>query len=477
MSSAQVPAVEGGSRKHHKPITFKTYIHRVIKSNLTGYNLSGEACQQVNIILKIFSELLSEQARKLTIDNKHRTVTVKELSVVMDLNLDQEFYEMVNETSQQAISDYNDNVYDAESDQPRSKANRAGLIFPPHICEKYLRQHNASGLSVSQTAPIYLAGFLETLCLQWLSSAITVTDENKKSTITPRHLFLGRCLSPFLNTLFNKFNIQEVGCGIVPGIQDKLIPDQKKKKELANKRRKARSEGKNVTSSKSLPGTVSLKNIKSLQKTNELLLLKDPFRRFFKSLYGDQVPNFEAGVLDTIQNILEQQTITFLVKSVENMIHAKRITLKPADINKYLNDIECLLTDELVDKSFEPGIRRLGFRAGVKTMSKTSLEILRQYLYSMANDIAIPSIKYMNYYNGKTITHNIIAQVCANNGMHVPIESRIRSSGRKKAAGTEVKGEGVEGDVDISEEEDGEGEEESEEEDATLIVEDDDTDE
>ncbi len=442
-----------------KPLTFKTHIHNLLKQTQVGFNLAGVTCEQLDVSLKIMLEKISDQARILTRDNKHQTITVKEVSAAIELMFPATFNQMALAKCREAVEKYSNTFYNKDGDQSRAKANRAGIHFPPHICEKYLRQHNSSSLSVSETAPVFLAALLDVISTRVLTSAKEKAAEGKKKTINTRHLFLGIHLDPELSVIFNNFGVHIVGGGVVPGIHDKLIPDADKKKKLANKRRKTRSADA-TANHKALPGTKSLKKIKSLQKTNELLIKREPFRRFLKqqiNTISENTPNFAGNVLNTVQYYVEEKTIEMLKDALDLMIHAKRTTLKPKDIllclaHHYKHDNQPNFEVKSYDELVADSIRRLAARAGTKTIEKECLPIIREFILKRCLDIILPAIVLMNYHSVKTLSIDIIHRAASVNGVYIPLESKIR---RKKRNNTSPVGENA-GDDGGDDEDDGE---------------------
>lgn len=99
------------------------------------------------------------------------------------------------------------------------------------------------------------------------------------------------------------------------------------------------------------PGTVALREIRKYQKTYNLLIRKLPFSR----LVRETMQNFKtdlhitAGALEALQEASEMVLIELFECSNLLAIHAKRVTIKPADIQlgkrMVKGNEKCLTTD------------------------------------------------------------------------------------------------------------------------------------
>ena len=67
--------------------------------------------------------------------------------------------------------------------------SRAGIIFSPARCNRYLKQGRYSQ-RFGQSAGVFMAGVLEYLCAEVLDLAHQVCTEQKKKTLQPKHLNL-----------------------------------------------------------------------------------------------------------------------------------------------------------------------------------------------------------------------------------------------------------------------------------------------
>ena len=137
---------------------------------------------------------------------------------------------------------------------------------------------------VSKTAPICLAAALEYITCEILELASTSAKENKRIRITIRDLELSIRNDPELNQLFNKLNIKFLGGGSIPLIHPSLI-SKKYKRKLPKKQS---SENTIKKPHRFRPGTVSIREIKRLQKiSNCLTFAKLPFEKLVRQIVGN----------------------------------------------------------------------------------------------------------------------------------------------------------------------------------------------
>ena len=111
-----------------------------------------------------------------------------------------------------------------------SKSARADLIFPVTRVGRYLRKACLKQ-RIRIGSPIYLSAVLEYLCAEVLELAGNAAKMNKKRKITPRHILLAVANDDELNQLFKGVTISQGG--VLPSIQDALIPKAVKLARLA----------------------------------------------------------------------------------------------------------------------------------------------------------------------------------------------------------------------------------------------------
>lgn len=81
------------------------------------------------------------------------------------------------------------------------------------------------------------------------------------------------------------------------------------------------------------PGTVSLREIKKMQKSTDLLIRKLPFQRLVREITQEFRTNmrFQASAIEGLQHDAEAYITDLARKAQTCAIHAKRITVMPKD--------------------------------------------------------------------------------------------------------------------------------------------------
>ena len=84
------------------------------------------------------------------------------------------------------------------------------------------------------------------------------------------------------------------------------------------------------------PGTVALRQIRRYQKSTELLLRKEPFRRTVREIAEQELGKLNLRFAEGAMLALQEAAEAHLVELFENTnlcaIHAKRITIQPKDM-------------------------------------------------------------------------------------------------------------------------------------------------
>ena len=82
-------------------------------------------------------------------------------------------------------------------------------------------------------------------------------------------------------------------------------------------------------------GTVALRQIKSYQKSTNLLLRKAPFQRLVRELAGNYKDGlrFASSAVLALQEATESYIVSVLSDTNLAAIHAKRVTIMPRDLH------------------------------------------------------------------------------------------------------------------------------------------------
>lgn len=112
------------------------------------------------------------------------------------------------------------------SSKSTTRSERAGLQFPVGRIHRFLKKGNYAQ-RIGSGAPVYLAAVLEYLTAEILELAGNAASDNKKKTISPRHLLLAIRNDDELNKLLS--NVIIASGGVLPNINKALLPSKSKK--------------------------------------------------------------------------------------------------------------------------------------------------------------------------------------------------------------------------------------------------------
>ena len=305
---------------------FETYINKTLKRIAPNNGITANARQQLNSATYFLAVYLANVISRLTIISKKKTMSDREVSNATRLVLPLTLANDSLEKAQSSVEKFNDDSTDKT--KHTSRQEKAGIIFPPSIAEKFLRNFDMSKIMVTKNAPVFLACVLEHVVTTLLQYSSELTKSANRVRITIRELELSVQENPDLQQLWDTCNLSFVGGGVVPQIHESLLvkkPRKKKKKVDGDKKKTHRFR----------PGTVSIREIKKLQKvSNSLTLAKFPFERSVRSIVKTYRDNMKISkdVFIILQYYIEQAVIDFLRDANNAAIHANRVKLMASDL-------------------------------------------------------------------------------------------------------------------------------------------------
>ena len=327
--------------KKKKSHMFETYISKVLKQVSPSNGITNNAKQQLNSILCHIMKYITILAVKLTIAGKKKTISLKEVENSLILVLSGKLLENSIKEGKKSCDRISLNNNE-KSNIHLSRQNKAGIIFPPSLVEKFLREFGSSNILISNLSPIFLASVLEYICFEILDLSVDYCKENKHNRITIRDLELSVRNDIELNDLFVKLNISFLGGGVLPYIHASLLKNNKVK--IKNKK-KTNDEGKEKEHNHRFRyGTLAIKNIKKHQKiSNSLIISKSPFEKLVRSIFKKQNDannneykhKFSKDIFIVLQYFIEQYLVGLLKNSNFLAIHSGRVKLIPYDILLY----------------------------------------------------------------------------------------------------------------------------------------------
>ncbi len=178
------PSTKEGEKKRNKKHDrfFDLYIHRCLRVVSQNNNsVSKNARVQLNSILCYICDKIASKASDLCRYGQRRTVHITEVATAVEYVLRGKLLSHANIAAVEALKTFfADRMYEGTvvkkpvdfdiitmkkrtdiqgpMKKTMSRQNKAGLIFSPALCEKFLRSQR---LHVSQGAPIYMAAVIE----------------------------------------------------------------------------------------------------------------------------------------------------------------------------------------------------------------------------------------------------------------------------------------------------------------------------
>jgi histone H2A len=313
------------SMKKKKFRYFETYISKVLKQVSDSNGITANSKQQLNSAICTVARTISHNVIKLTICAKKKTISDKEVSNAVKILFSGDLAKNSIREGIKSVENFN-----TKHSKGSSRQGKAGIIFPPSITEKFLRNFGYSKIMVTSSAPIFLAAVLEYLVAEVLLLASKSANENKKTRITIRDLEISIKQDQELVNLFNKLDIVLLGGGVVPYIHPCLTNKKPKKKKKNEKSKNLENK-----SHRFRPGTVSLREIKKFQKmSNCLTFAKFPFERVVRQIVNQNNSSMKISkdVFIILQYYIEQYIVGILKDANAVAIHSGRVKLMSNDI-------------------------------------------------------------------------------------------------------------------------------------------------
>lgn len=326
---------------------FELYIARILSEISSDHPISItlNAKQQLNSVAIFCSRTIAEHAFSLCKISEKKTLSVKELENALKILFPKKCIDYLDFASKtlkifhtlETTPETNELLINLK--KPRQK--KAGLIVPPSIAERFLRNNGYWNIKITRETPVFLASIIEKILRDTLLSAIEECKSQEQLRIGIRHFEMVLAGSEIMKMTKCKLT----GGGVPQKIHESLCVKSKRVRRnlilpnLAPKRRFR-------------AGTVSIREIKRLQKTsNSLIFAKLPFERvvrqkiqelFSVSQQGLEIslPSFEEKnplkvskkFLIVLQYHIEQYVVKILQNSNLITNHSKHIKVGLSDI-------------------------------------------------------------------------------------------------------------------------------------------------
>jgi histone H2A len=402
---------------------FSLYIRRVLSQVHPDTSITKHTLMQLNDFIIVLAREISCLAHKGAMHNKNVTVTSREIMYAIKILFPEELLKRAISEGTKAVTKWNAEISDVDP-KPKNYKNKkettqrkAGLTFSVKRCEKQLRIYGGGKSRVGKGAPIYLAAVLEYISAEILELSGNAARDNKLVKITARHLFLAIFNDEELSNLMNILRVEFSGSGVLPKIQELLMPGHKNTEKRKNKKvqKKDDSESSEEKDKKNVrkphrfrPGTVSIREIRKYQKSTYLLSQKLPFERNIRKIAKDSEKSykntsfrFSDGVPEAIQAFVEFRLVKIFESAQHYAIISGRMGISGKDIiyaksNAGVLDIRLnnsSISNKILQKNIPQGaIKRIARRGGVRLISRSVYEeiniIAASIIYSIINSIS-----------------------------------------------------------------------------------------
>lgn len=320
------------SDKKKKSRFFETYISKLINVHFRNKSITTSAKQQLNNFLCTVARQICDRCERMTILSKKKTISFQEVSSAVSTLFPPTLAEnSVKFSNQSAVT------FISKRDDTGSRQNKAELIFPPCVAEKFLRRFGMSKFKISECAPVALAATLEYITADLLEIASHISTDDNRVRITVRDLTLSSQNDPEISQLFRDLNVCFLGGGVIPYIHPSLLPKPEEKTD--KKKRKV--------------GTSAIREIEKYQKVSNCLFFpRYPFEKYVREIIGEnkQVTKISRDMFVILQHYVEQFIVSLLQKANKAAIHSNRVKLMPQDL-KFICDLDSISydTDETVE--------------------------------------------------------------------------------------------------------------------------------
>lgn len=313
---------ENAKHRKKKFRYFDSYIPKIIKKSFGSNGITSDARQQLNSILIMFATKITDNTLRLTRFTEKRTLSVKEVNAGVALFLSGDLKKNALSEGENAVKKYVSNTDKKGS----SRQDKASIIFPPSITEKFLRRFDTSSIMVTHTAPVYMAAVLEYICIEMIDLASMMAKDDHRVRITVSDLELSIKGDIELSKLFIDNNIRFLGGGVQQWIHPNLLVKKNAKPTIRTK---------SVQEKKYKSGTIAIKDIKKYQKMgNTLIFAKQPFEKFVRQILNEQKNSVKVSknVFTIIQYVIEDYLVKYFVDANAAAIHAGRVKLMIQDL-------------------------------------------------------------------------------------------------------------------------------------------------
>ena len=401
---------------------FNNYIKKVSKQVHPDSQLASTTKSNINIALIVIAKAIVKNAEKIVDAKNAQTVTSREIQSAVRTVLPGQLSNHAICEAVKVITKFNSTNGGSKNNRV-SITSRTGLNFSPSAAKRFFNGRSGA------TAKMYLAAVLEYLTAEMLELAGNCSRDYKKIKITPRHLMIAVYNDEELDTLFKRNNIQIIGGGIIEYVPSSFLPEKDEK----TKRMVVNPDG--TKSFVSPPGTEALKHINFEQKNVGLSLQKQPFIDAFKEVMKDYTEDMRIGVetLTLLQFHVEGKVVDILRKAVKVVISKRKETITNSDIQLVCYILDIKLESTSYESRFtNPGLKRLGSKAGAKFFAKDYYDIANSLIFTFLNNVARTCSIVVENMKLKTLTMNAFIAAADIMGEHLPSDIDLSSLAKSR---------------------------------------------
>lgn len=417
-----------------KEKSFRIYIFNLLKNIRPGLRMTRPAIEAVDSMVRVLAEHLVDRALTLTTGEGKKTVSVHELQTAVTMLLPAVLAQSAMSTGNKAVELFvaSEEAREKNGSESTGKAqtreSRCSLIFSVSGTEKYLRRFGQVGYHVSATAPVFLAGVLQSVANYLLNISADVTSENEKVTISVRYIFLALSRQAALQQFFDHLGIILVEGGVapqnLPAKQHKRLP---KKADGSARPHRWR------------PGTKTLIEIRRMQRSNDMVIQHAPFNRLVRELTSKLVTSeskirFTADFFSAMQALVEDRLVKLMSQANTVASHAGRETVYSRDValvaqllneNQYLVDFQ---TETVIP---EASLRHLALRAGVMRYGECCTAAFRNYTSGLLNSYLRDIVHCAQHHGVITLGTKLMLEGLGMRGLHPTIVAHRRRATRQ----------------------------------------------
>jgi histone H3/H4 len=350
--------------------SFKLYLQRVTSNLSPDFGLSAEALDSLDAIMVHLAEAITSRVHAIADDGK--TIGAKDVSSVVQLLFP-------GELSLHANASFTKRLEQCKA-ATKGWQVASGLVFPFSLAMRHLRQFGRTTLRVSKLAGVCLASSVQYIASEIIELATGMARNDAKKRIKNRHVMLAIHNDAELHQLLiEELKVFLPSTGVMSSIHPFLVQKRAKKRSRAAPEEVAEGQEPTPKKRRFHPGTVSLRNIRKLQKSTELQLRRAPLVRYCRSRAPEK--RLSAAFITALQSYVEAKTVELFQAANAIAIHAQRQMLLAKDLDlamrlqPQLGFLDSAASqDDKLPEILKPGLRRLSLRAGVKFMASAALQ-------------------------------------------------------------------------------------------------------